>query len=96
MVCFPLSAPNYTFCVEPAGGERKSADVERKTVTLIYPYPFKYDLCPAEQPGEEVVAPGAEQLHHRGVCGLEEGRDELRAGLHMIKLADFVILATAK
>jgi len=29
--------------VEPAGGERKSADVEEKTVTLIYPYPaFSY------------------------------------------------------
>jgi hypothetical protein len=25
--------------VEPAGGELKSADVEQKTVTLIYPYP---------------------------------------------------------
>jgi len=29
----------YAFRVEPAGGERKSADVEQKTVTLIYPYP---------------------------------------------------------
>ncbi len=27
--------------VEPAGGEQKSADIERKTVTLIYPYPSK-------------------------------------------------------
>jgi hypothetical protein len=36
--CFPT--PNYTFRVEPAGGERKSADVEQKTVTLIYPYPL--------------------------------------------------------
>jgi hypothetical protein len=36
--CFPLSTPNYTFRIEPAGGERKSADVERKTVTLSYPY----------------------------------------------------------
>ncbi len=26
--------------VEPAGGERKSANVEQKMVTLIYPYPF--------------------------------------------------------
>jgi hypothetical protein len=93
MFCFLLSTPNYTFCVEPAGGEQKSADVERKNGHVD---PFKYVLCPAEQPGEEVVAPGAEQLHHRGVCGLEEGRDELRAGLHLIKLADFVILATAK
>jgi hypothetical protein len=25
--------------VEPAGGELKSANVEQKTVTLIYPYP---------------------------------------------------------
>jgi hypothetical protein len=25
--------------VELAGGERKSADIEQKTVTLIYPYP---------------------------------------------------------
>ncbi len=25
--------------VEPAGGEQKSADIERKMVTLIYPYP---------------------------------------------------------
>jgi hypothetical protein len=25
--------------VEPAGGEQKSADVEQKMVTLIYPYP---------------------------------------------------------
>ncbi len=25
--------------VEPAGGEQKSTDVDRKTVTLIYPYP---------------------------------------------------------
>jgi hypothetical protein len=25
--------------VEPAGREEKSADVERKTVKLIYPYP---------------------------------------------------------
>ncbi len=25
--------------VEPAGGEQKSADVEQKTVMLIYPYP---------------------------------------------------------
>jgi hypothetical protein len=25
--------------VEPAGGERKSADIERKIVTLIYTYP---------------------------------------------------------
>jgi hypothetical protein len=25
--------------LEPAGGEQKSADVEWKTVTLIYPYP---------------------------------------------------------
>ncbi len=52
----PLSAPNYTFSLEPAGreerksgGERKSADVERKTVILIYPYPnaslkYQYDL----------------------------------------------------
>jgi hypothetical protein len=30
--------PNYMFRVEPAGGEQKSADVERKTVMLIYPY----------------------------------------------------------
>ncbi len=29
--------------VEPAGGEQKSADVERKTVTLIYPYPIALD-----------------------------------------------------
>jgi len=29
--------------VEPAGGERKSADVEQKMVTLIYPYPKKKD-----------------------------------------------------
>jgi hypothetical protein len=27
--------------VEPAGGEQKSADVEQKMVTLIYPYAFK-------------------------------------------------------
>jgi hypothetical protein len=27
--------------VEPAGGEQKSADIERKMVTLIYPYPTK-------------------------------------------------------
>ncbi len=27
------------WCAEPAGGEQKSADVEQKTVTLIYPYP---------------------------------------------------------
>jgi hypothetical protein len=30
--------------VEPAGGEQKSADVERKTVTLIYPYPKSFTL----------------------------------------------------
>jgi len=29
------------FWVEPAGGEWKSANVEWKTVTLIYPYPRK-------------------------------------------------------
>jgi len=28
--------------VEPAGGEQKSADIEQKTVTLIYPYPNNY------------------------------------------------------
>ncbi len=25
--------------VEPSGGEQKSADIEQKMVTLIYPYP---------------------------------------------------------
>jgi hypothetical protein len=30
--------------VEPAGGEQKSADVEQKTVTLIYPYPI-FNYC---------------------------------------------------
>jgi len=40
----PLSAPNYTFCVEPAGREQKSADVEWKTVTLIYPYPLLFNF----------------------------------------------------
>jgi hypothetical protein len=29
--------------VEPAGGEQKSADVEWKMVTLIYPYPIALD-----------------------------------------------------
>ncbi len=28
--------------VEPAGGEQKSADIEWKTVTLIYPYRAKH------------------------------------------------------
>jgi hypothetical protein len=38
---------DFRFPLEPAGGEErksggewKSADIERKTVTLIYPYPF--------------------------------------------------------
>jgi hypothetical protein len=30
--------------VEPTGGQRKSADIEWKTVTLIYPYPTEYYL----------------------------------------------------
>jgi hypothetical protein len=36
--------------VEPAGGERKSAEIEWKMVTLIYPYPnlkqsiFSFDI----------------------------------------------------
>jgi hypothetical protein len=39
--------------VEPDGGERKSANIERKTVTLIYPYPsnqvFHYIPTHADQ-----------------------------------------------
>jgi hypothetical protein len=30
--------------VEPAGGEQKSADVERKMVMLIYPYPITLSI----------------------------------------------------
>jgi hypothetical protein len=42
----PLSAPPpiRRLWVEPAGGERKSTDVEWKTVMLIYPYPKTSDL----------------------------------------------------
>jgi hypothetical protein len=35
--CFP--PPLMCLWVEPAGGEQKSADIERQMVMLIYPYP---------------------------------------------------------
>jgi hypothetical protein len=34
------SYPLMHLWVEPAGGEWKSADIEQKMVTLIYPYPI--------------------------------------------------------
>jgi len=33
--------------VEPAGRERKSANIEWKMVTLIYPYPYKFETFSA-------------------------------------------------
>ncbi len=47
MTVFRLTSADFHFLpppmclwVEPAGREWKSADVEQKTVTLIYPYPY--------------------------------------------------------
>jgi hypothetical protein len=40
MFCFPL--PARLQWLEPAGRKQKSADVEQKTYTLIYPDPLFY------------------------------------------------------
>jgi hypothetical protein len=42
--------------VEPAGGEQKSADVEQKMVTLIYPYPPILTLFKAAIPNKLIVS----------------------------------------
>jgi hypothetical protein len=45
--------------VEPAGRERKSANVEQKTVTLIYPYP-KQNMTSlrGQASGAKMMSPG--------------------------------------
>jgi hypothetical protein len=49
--CFPLNVCRFLLLarlqwVEPAGGEQKSADIEQKMVTLIYPYPSLQNTNP--------------------------------------------------
>jgi hypothetical protein len=40
---FHFPPPLMRFWVEPAGGEKKSADIEQKTVMLIYLYHMNYN-----------------------------------------------------
>ncbi len=47
--------------VEPAGGEQKSADVERKTVMLIYPLRYGNNRC-----CEEFYSTGSSFLKVKG------------------------------